>query len=302
MNLETLNKAAKIAVEKNNLELLQLICTQGMPTNLGECMVCATEKGYTDIMLFLMKKNPVSPSVPVERPLVLHNVKLTMSSLSTCVNSHSTLLMTLVTNPEQALKDLESGTVSVKEINHPNDVGWTPLSYVARNAKKIPKFGEIMQKLLDLGADVNENTSPPALPYALRNSAGDSTEEAVAILLKHPKININFVYSGETALTDTLSYFPNTNASLKSIEMVLKDPRLDINHKNPSGMTILQRMFAYKLYQEPRFVHLMDLVISHKNLSGQLSFGIANIQKFLTAEQRMNILQQHGQYMIYSQV
>ena len=272
---ETFNKVLKIAVEKGNLELIQLVCAQSTPTNYDECLVLATEKGQTDIIFFLMQKMAPPVSIPIQagvpvlpRKLVILDEPLDMSPMSPLITENSALMATMVKNPAKALKDLESGVVSLEEINHRNVRHWTVLLYVIRNAKSIRQAEEIVQKLIDLGANVNDNTYVPAIYYALRYSRTESTEKMVEILLKHPKINLNLVapVSGQTPLIEMISH-PREQISFKSLELLLKDPRLNLNAKNIHGKTVLMYISDNgNKFFSPEWFTITEMILSHKDL------------------------------------
>ena len=234
--IETLNKALKIAVESNNLELIQWIFSQGTPSNLNESIAIAVEKSYTDMVTILTKKVVVVVP-PKPRQLILGTQKLKMNTNGYTATSNCQLMETLFLDngSDQALQDLNAGLVDLSEINHKNSHGWTVLMYLARNAKHIKNSDKLVQKLIDLGADVNlKNSSDyPALWLASCNTVEHSTENVVEMLVKHPKIDINITFPSGDSLLTVAAYHSINNTTPKTVEILLSHPDINVNHRQP---------------------------------------------------------------------
>ena len=154
----------------------------------------------------------------------------------------SALMVTLKQNPVQALKDLESGEVSLEEINHQNSGKWTALMYVCRNSCKISNSAVLIQKLLDLGANVNLKMADDFTALILTCSSSNTDDKAAEILLKHPGIEVNhFTSSGyDTALT-----FACHNGFTKRVEMLMKHPKIDIKIKPNGGIDAFKTVISF---------------------------------------------------------
>jgi len=231
--IDILNKGLKLVVETNNVELLPWIFAQGRPTNVNECLLIAIEKDYKEMVTTLVAKitTPVS-----KRPLMIkHSGLLKMSKSTTHTTLNSELMATLHEKPEQALADLNAGIISIEEINYQNGSGWTVLMYLCRNASQIPNSELIIQKLLDLGADINldSDKGTTALMLAAHNTKEESNDKILEILLKHPKILVNKINKCKRTALDMACGGFNKTVSEKTVEMLLAHPEIDVNLMNP---------------------------------------------------------------------
>ena len=234
---DSLNPALKFAVENNNPKLLRWVFAQGMPTNIDECVKLAIKTGIKENVDYLTEKlspPPTVSSASTYRPLVVKKDRIQMSRF-TQSEKNSQLMIALHYNPQEFKKDLESGKVSVEEINYRNEEGWSVLHYLARNTSKIADAAAMMQKLLDLGANVNSLDVCGSTPLMMTCSQEDSTLEAAKILLKHPKIEINAVNQGNT----TALFAASQMGHQALVELLLNDPRIDVNHRDHDGETAL---------------------------------------------------------------
>jgi len=101
-------------------------------------------------------------------------------------------------------------------------------------------YGRVMKSLIELGAEVNSgnDAGSTALMYACRYSGNYSADEAVEMLLKHPKIEINVQdESGMTALMYACDNGETT--TFKTVEMLLNHPKIDVSLMNKAGMNAL---------------------------------------------------------------
>ena len=250
--MTTTDKALKFAVENNNQDLFNWALTQGKPTNFNECLLLAIQKDAKEMVNILLEKIGGTDKVPMgPRPLVVVDaIYLNMSKNTLKVGQNSKFMITLHTNPEQALKELVEGVISKEEINHRNEKGWTALMYLCRNANLIPLSDKLIQKLMDLEADVNlvEEAGWTALMLAASHTKKDSSEETVEMLLKHPKIEINAVdKDGDPAIMLVALYLsgPCISSTEKTFEMLLNSPKIDLNIKAKNSATILIILAKY---------------------------------------------------------
>jgi len=205
---DTVNNLVKLALEKGDAEMLQLMITKQMIT-VEECIKQATEKGNTDLIKHLINGNinalaplvslvPTSP--PTKRPLKVHNTKLFEQTVFSNV---SELIMDICQNPQKALHDLQSKVVSLEEINSvEHSVEWTALHYLCYYSNVISDADLIVKELLSQDATLNAETlggSTPLYVAIFCNNAGEITtqgkfcetrEKIIEILLKMPQIDI----------------------------------------------------------------------------------------------------------------
>jgi len=183
------------------------------------------------------------------------------------------LLILAWCNPKKAYRELESGTISLEEINHQNEAGYSVLHMVAINATTIGEA--FIQKLLDLGADVNAQLSDGGTPLILAccKTKTASTDQAVEILLKHPKIKVNAqTNNGAHALMLACSH-SGENTTEKTVELLLQHPEIDINLADNDGDTAL--MMACQSYStdNPNVLRMLlkmpKLDIFMKNKQGE---------------------------------
>ena len=291
-----LDKILQIAVEKNIPDLLSWVFTQGTPSNVKECLVMAVEKQHIAIIETLTEQlTKISKSSPiVQRPLVIITDRsFEMSHLSTNTKNNSVLMETLISSPEKAYDELCSGIISLEEINHPNNQGWTALMYVCRQTVKIGDVAYLLiQKLLDLGADINatdcskwtslmyvcyygmekaceillkhpkidinakDNSEATALSLACFNNAGKFSTKIVTDLLKMPLININQTRFG----TSILMLLCNTK-QMGLVELCLKYPTLNVLQRDSANHNILY--YLQKNFTKEQFNVLANLVFAH---------------------------------------
>jgi ankyrin repeat protein len=206
-----------------------------------------------------------------KRPLVVHNIALLMSEPAGYASKNSTLMVTIHINPEQALLDLTDGKVSVEEINHQNEKGWTALIYVSRHARKIVGAETMISILLLLGANVNlfMNKRLDALHMACCYSGSESTEKTVEILLKDPKIDVNFRDVNEATSLIDASMNSKTASTEKTVEMLLAHPQIDVNIKNNVGKTAL--MAACDHFKTTSSLKTIEMLLAHPKIDINLT-------------------------------
>jgi hypothetical protein len=241
------NELLKFVVEKDYDEvMLPWIFENGKPTNVEECLKIAISNNQTAQITILAQHLTPKPVIKpdaeedtkksIQYPLVIVDHKINMSSNKKDTGKNSVFMMTVHMHPEKALRELEAGLISLEEINYQNEAGWTVLMYVARNASKIAKAELIVQKLLDLGADVNlKNTRGSTVLTLTANYTSDSTDKVFEILLQVPTLNINhLVPNGGTALIYASQY-----STTKTVELLLKHSQIDVNFQTDNGDTAL---------------------------------------------------------------
>ena len=235
------------------------------PTNLIDCLKFATNLTDYEMVQFLLGLNLMSvpeesiskepeepaPKVPeeptpkvseesilkepeettpkvlelVKQELFVTGIKLKMNDMNDRVDGNSTFMVTMVGNPAKALKELNDGIISIEEINHQNNLGWTPMHYLAHH-EETSFMKELVKKLLELGADVNLKTLK-------RNSvlvfAVQFNPYVAKILIEHPKTDLTSKNnSGASCLMMACKY---GNKDL--IKLLI--PKTNIYAKNDDG-------------------------------------------------------------------
>ena len=116
-------------------------------------------------------------------------------------------------------------------------------------AMRDPCSDKLVQKLIDLGADVNlKNSSDcPALWLASCNTVKDSTENVVEMLANHPKIDINFTNQYGDPLLFVVAFYSNKTTTPKTIELLLRHPDINVNQMQPSTNKTALMMVAQNL-------------------------------------------------------
>jgi len=200
------------------------------PTNLTECQVKAANRGDEAMVTFLQKFVDMQP--PQKQKLCVNHLKLDMSNTVDNTSKNSTFMVTVYCHPEKALAELNAGLISLEEINHQNDSGWTVLHYLIKNHEN--KYAiELIQKLIDLGADVNLKTEDGGnTPLIMANKNNDIIFD---MLVKHPKIDVNLAnLKGETVLIRAFYW-----KKLDNVKKLLNHPTIDVKLANSYGETAL---------------------------------------------------------------
>ena len=184
------------------------------------------------------------------------------------------MLKDLVENPKKAFVDLNAGVVSIEEINY-SSAGWTALMYLCRNAKTGTMEYELIQKLLDMGADPNilGLAGSTALMMACLNLE-DGAEKIVELLLKHPKIDVNQKdYDGHSAVRLAVDY---SSKNKKMRDMLMKDARINMND-------IQLYSYSHAVQAE-----LMEMYFSHPTTTSIVTITAKDITK-MSADQRTSL-------------
>ncbi len=283
--MKTLDELVNIAILSNNVTLLKFIFEQGY-NDVEACFKLVEKRTGSaiegppvtkDIMNFLIEKIETSPKKSMVRPLIIHKVQKDMAT-NWChrVNNNSTLMLTVIDDPAQAERDLDSGIVSLEEINYRNNSNFTVLLYLSINACKIENSISLIQKLIVLGADVNlcNNSGSTPLMYACRHSNEDSKPEVVDILLAHPKIDVNIKNDGEgmNAFEYACSYV-STTSSIETVKKLLQHPQIDVNVRDMIldrktgkffGQTVLMRVSFHSA--NPLKLEIMKLLLAREDI------------------------------------
>ena len=279
-NAETLNKGLLIAVETNNLDLAHWIFAQSAdcPNNLKQCLLAAIEKGNKEMIAILTEKckTPPTPTpTPTKRQLVkVHGNFYVTPNLP--AGEVSAWMKTVLEDHTSALKELSEGTISVEEINDPCSVNWTPLMYLARNGADLANVAPLMQKMLDLGADVNYQNS--SQDTALMIACQYKCSAVVEILLKHPNIDVNLKNKlGLTALMGAASC-ALTYGAIKNVELLMNHPKIIINDSNKTGWTAFMSACGNMPTDNTQVVELflknLKLDINARHNGGQTAFDL----------------------------
>lgn len=187
----------------------------------------------------------MEPSVPKpikikQKKLEIHQKELSMGTFNVhnIATNNSSLMVLLVENPEEALSNLRSGIYTLEEINYPNSLRWTPLRYVARNARDIKGSFELVQVLLELGAFVNAEATGKV---SILTSSGyetnrHSTQEVFDLLLNHPTILVNAqsTIHRKTTLMEVIMS-SGSDSKLSTVISLLEHPDIDPNIKAEDG-------------------------------------------------------------------
>lgn len=218
INNENLKKILKLAVETNDTQLLNFI-TEWISSK--QCSGLSIDKNSKDVVENKMICN-------INRPIVVEGVFLNMSKKTLHVGGNSWFMVMLVTDPKQALIELEAGKIPLEVLNHKNDRKWSPLTYVCRNANLIPDSEKIIRKLLDNCVDLNLNTKEVSscLHLSCENVYGDSNEQTVEILWNDSKMDVNVEdEDGDTPLICFLKNY-DEKKSQKLLKMMIESKKL----------------------------------------------------------------------------
>jgi len=266
----SLNRGLKFAAESDNVPMVEWVFSQGKPTNVDDCLKTAIDKGNTAVITALTQKVSTQPAVVKPYSLVITKYELLMVG-STMTGKNSSFMVTVHMHPEKALRELEAGLISLEEINYQNDEGWTVLMYLCRNANKIAKAENLVQKLIDLGADVNlannlaNKLGSTALTLASNWTRTDSTEKIVEILLQVPNLNVNHPVTGGTTALGYACRDGNKQSTEKTVEMLLNHPQIDVNFQSTQGMTPLMHACEHVLDTSNK--KIVEMLVKHPKIN-----------------------------------
>ena len=279
--IQTLDAALKYAVEEKNLTLVAAIFAQGTPSNLKitECLTLAMEHKSSNIVEFLIKKiePTTSPNGPAQgptpgltpfRPLVVTDrVKQMDGATNLSSKKNSGLMLAFADGSAHVLQLLESGTISLEELDYQNDIGWTVLHFAANIALTFDVGPKLVNKILELGANVNLKTNTGLTALMMCFISESSTDATVESLLKHPMIDVNAVASnGKTALM-----FGMTTGGIlykKRLEMLLKHVS---TLQSPGLLPAMKNAYA-KPSQEHSLLELLDLYFNYHKANHTFTF------------------------------
>jgi len=192
---ETIDWIAMYAVSNENKSILDSILKKGKPTNLKECLNAAMEKNDPTIVEILVKlfeeqKAAVPPTPTPTKPRdLVDNIEL---SINDRVTAKNTPLMYAIYHlkPDILLNSLNNCLISKAEINHRNSDGWSVLMLVCKYANWFKPSDELVQKLLEFGANPSyanyEGDTAFSLIYKNMTKQSVVKENIMKLLLKHP--------------------------------------------------------------------------------------------------------------------
>jgi len=185
-----------------------------------------------------------------KRKLEIHDIKLNMSVYTKNIGLNSTLMITIHKNIKVVYQELQSGIISLEEINYQNEAGWTVFMYLAANSSTYART-MIIPKLLALGANVNlkNNKDSTALMYACRYSGKTSSEPIVRLLLDNPNIDVNIIDNETmTALLYACTYLDTS--TYNTIKMLLVHSNIDVNIQDKDGRNALMILCKIKMSKD----------------------------------------------------
>ena len=203
-------------------------------------------------------------------PLIIHDVNLDMSPLRLAVGKNSTLMLSIHSDPKNALDDLQSNLYSIEEINYLNADQWSVLHYLCRNSNNVNYAHALIQFLINYpNVEVNLIAdSVTALSLAAIYSNTTSTEKTVELLLQYPNININYQNEeGWSALMMACRY-STTQSTENTVHMLLKHKNINVNLQNNDGWSAL--MMACRNSGNQSSENTVHMLLQHEDINVNL--------------------------------
>jgi len=199
-------------------------------------LITATRYGSTEIVKILLKKGADVNCKDVEgaTPLIIasrtDNFKLVklLISKGADVNAKDNLGTTALMYAAQnnSIEIANQLIIEGADINAKDNVGTVALMYAAYH-----NYTEVSQLLVNRGADINSQDNKGATPLII--AAQNNSKDVIKFLLDQPKIDVNCVFCGNTALM-----FAVNNCNDYVVKQLLrKKAKFDI--KNRDGFTAL---------------------------------------------------------------
>lgn len=261
--VETLNKTLLIAVETNAMPLVHLAFSKGaiIPTNIQECLFMAIEKNQMDQVNFLTKKM-VIPVVPLTktRPVTYSSQTFNMTAQLISVGGNTQIFRDYIFDYPIAVSELDSGLISVEEIDKQNESGWNVLMYVALWYDE-PRLKELLTT--GLNPNLTNKYGQTALMIAVEEHCkqnGRYRQSIVETLLKDPKVDVNNVSGGYSALR----YAVGTPSMM---EILLNHPKIDVNVPHVNGFTILHLVCNN---MGTNSLKILEMLLKHPNIDVNL--------------------------------
>jgi len=225
---DTINNLVKLAIEKGNVDMLQMLIVKKMIT-LEECIKQSTEKGNTELIMHLMKDNKETAKPTVEAAKPTENSKTSTKrpmdlkgyNIFGLSRFTTKLIFDICNQPNQAFNDLKAGIVSLEEINYQDcNMKWNSLHYVCYYMKNISKADLLVKELLANGVNFNAESNGGVTPlwFAIIKETNSTIEQdnIVKTLLATP--NIDTKVTGKCVFTLAIQDYSTTmSGSLLSI-------------------------------------------------------------------------------------